>query len=60
MWSSDQRWTPSAYVEGNQTGWYDSGYEHLPVHSDEAAVVADFVHAMTAWLARREVIVVDA
>lgn len=24
MWSADQRWTPSAYVEGEETGWYDS------------------------------------
>ncbi|MEQ4210155.1 hypothetical protein [Actinopolymorpha sp. B9G3] len=24
-WSADQRWTPTAYVEGKETGWYDSG-----------------------------------
>lgn len=58
-WSGDQRWTPSAYVEGRETGWYDSGYQHVRVHSDEADAVADFVHRMTAWLARREVIAVD-
>jgi len=59
MWSGDQRWTPSAYVKGEETGWYDSGYQHLRVHPDAADAVADFVHRMTAWLARREVIAVD-
>src|SRR5690242_16319075 len=27
-WSADQRWTPSAYVEGNETGWYDLERQH--------------------------------
>lgn len=58
-WSADQRWTPSAYIEGKETGWYGSGYQHVRVHPDEAAAVADFVHRMVAWLARREVIAVD-
>jgi hypothetical protein len=58
-WSSDQRWTPSAFVNGREAGWYDSGYHHVRLHADEAAAVADFVHRMTAWLARREVIAVD-
>jgi hypothetical protein len=54
--SADQRWTPSAYVEGNETGWYDAGYQHVRVHSDSGAAVADFIHRMATWLARREVI----
>lgn len=58
-WSADQRWTPSAYVKGVETGWYDSGYQHVRVHLDEAGTVADFVHRMAAWLARREVIAVE-
>lgn len=55
-WSADQRWTPSAYVEGTKTGWYDSGDQHVRSHSDEADAVADFVHRMAAWLARRHVV----
>ena len=58
-WSCDQRWTPSAYVRGKETGWYDSGYRHARVHSDTAAAVANFVHRMAAWIARREVIAID-
>lgn len=56
LWSGDQRWTPSAYVEGTETGWYDSDYEHVVRHHDAAAAVADFIHRMAAWLARREVL----
>ena len=55
-WSADQRWTPSAYVSGTETGWYDSCPQHVTVHPDEAAAVADFIHRMGAWLARREII----
>jgi hypothetical protein len=58
-WSGDQRWAPSAYVDDTETGWYDSGYQHVRVHPDEADAVADFVHRVAAWVARREVIVVD-
>jgi hypothetical protein len=58
-WSADQRWTPSAYVEGKETGWYGSGRQHVRVHSDEADAVADYVHRMAAWSARRQVIAVD-
>lgn len=57
--SADQRWTPSAYVDGSETGWYDAGHRHVRVHSDVAAAVADFIHRLVAWLARREVIDVD-
>lgn len=55
-WSADQRWTPSAYVDGKETGWYDSADQHVRIHPDEADAVADFIHRMAAWLARREVI----
>lgn len=58
-WSADQRWSPSAYVDGQEAGWYDSGRQHVRVHSDAAEAVADFVHRMAAWLARRHVIVLD-
>lgn len=51
MWSQDQRWTPSAYVRAHETGWYDSGYENVRLHGDEAAAVADFIHRMAAHLA---------
>jgi hypothetical protein len=54
-YSADQRWTPSAYVEGNETGWYDAGYQQVHVHPDEGAAVADFIRRLAAWLARREV-----
>ena len=57
-WSADQRWTPSAYVEGNETGWYHSERQHVRVHPDRACAIADFVHRMAAWSARREVIAV--
>ena len=55
-WSADQRWTPGAYVEGTKTGWYDSERQHVRIHPDAADAVADFVHRMAAWSARREVI----
>jgi hypothetical protein len=57
-WSADQRWTPSACVQGCETGWYDSGYRHVRVHPDETGAVADFIHRLSAWLSRREVLVV--
>jgi hypothetical protein len=68
-YSADQRWTPSAYVEGNETGWYvegnetgwyDAGYQQVRVHPDEGAAVADFIRRLAAWLARREVIKVES
>ena len=59
IWSADQRWTPSAYVEGNETGWYDSAYQHVRTHRDPAAAVADFIHRMATWLARHEVVKVE-
>lgn len=56
VWSGDQRWTPSAYFNGTETGWYDSGYEHVRHHSDRADAAADFIHRLAAWLAERRVI----
>lgn len=55
-WSGDQRWTPSAYFDGTETGWYDSGYEHVRHHRDRADAAADFIHRLAAWLAERRVI----
>ena len=55
-WSANQRWTPSAYVEGTETGWFDSARHLVRVHADEAAAVADFIHRMAAWLAKGEVL----
>lgn len=62
LWSGDQRWTPSARVDGVVTTWVTAGgarEEHLRGHIDEAAAVADFIHRMAAWLARGEVLVVE-
>jgi hypothetical protein len=59
VWSADQRWTPSAYVEGVETGWYDAGCQHMRTHPDPAAAVGDFIHRMATWLARREVLYTD-
>lgn len=56
-WSEDQRWTPSAYVRGTETGWYDDGYRAVANHPDEAAAVADFIHRLASWLAARHVVV---
>lgn len=56
VWSADQRWTPSAYVEGTETGWYDGGKRNVRIHQDVAAAVADFVHRLAAWASRRAVI----
>jgi hypothetical protein len=55
-WSSDQRWTPSAYLEGNEVGWYDGARRNLKVHPDAANAAADFIHRLAAWLARGEVL----
>jgi len=59
-WSADQRWTPSAYVEENKVGWYEGGRQYVRVHPDRGAAVADFIHRMTAWLSRREVLTGDS
>lgn len=55
-WSAAQRWTPSAYVEGVEAGWYDDGHRHVIAHADEAAAAADFIHRMSVWLAFRRVV----
>jgi hypothetical protein len=58
-WSEDQRWSPSAYVKGSETGWYDGGNRNVKQHPDKAAAVADFIHRMAAWLAIKRVLVRD-
>jgi len=58
-WSDDQRWTPSAYVDQTETGWYDGERHFVRVHPDRGAAVADFIHRMAAWLSRREVLKFD-
>ena len=63
VWSGDQRWTPSAGVDGDRTESVPAGAvrrEHVRVHPDGAAAVADFIHRMAAWLARREVLAIEA
>jgi hypothetical protein len=55
-WSSDQRWTPSAYLEGNEVGWFDGACRNVKVHPDTASAAADFIHRLAAWLARREML----
>ena len=59
LFSGDQRWTPSAYVEGVETSWYDAEYRNIRTHQDQAAAVGDFIHRMAAWLARRQVLYTD-
>lgn len=56
LWSGDQRWSPSAYVEGTEAGWFDGTRRRVKVHADRAAAVADFVHRLSAWLSRRAVL----
>lgn len=58
LWSGDQRWTPSASVDGVTTAWITTSgrSEHVRVHPDGAAAVADFIRRLAAWLARREVL----
>lgn len=58
-WSADQRWTPSAYVEETVAGWFDGRRQHVRVHPDRAAAVADFIHRTAAWLSRRAVVTVE-
>jgi hypothetical protein len=57
-WSGDQRWTPSAHLEGNEVGWYDGdgARRNVKVHPDTASATADFIHRLAAWLARREIL----
>lgn len=59
-WSADQRWTPSAYVEEDKAGWYGGGRQYVRVHPDRSSAAADFIHRMTAWLSRREVLTSDS
>ena len=40
-WSADQRRSPSAYVQGRETGWYDSGYQNVHVHPEDPPAVLD-------------------
>jgi hypothetical protein len=54
--SADQKWTPSAYVEQTETGWYDGGRQLVRAHPDQAAAVADYIHRMAAWRSRRVVL----
>jgi hypothetical protein len=58
-WSADQRWSPSAYVEGTAAGWFDGERRYVQAHPDRGAAVADFIHRMAAWLSRREVLKVN-
>jgi hypothetical protein len=53
-WSGDQRWTPSAYLEGNEVGWFDGACRNMKVYPDTASAAADFIHRLAARLARRE------
>jgi hypothetical protein len=59
-WSADQRWTPSAYVEGTEVGWFDGACRNVRIHPDRGAAVAEFIRRMAAWLFRRVVLEVDA
>lgn len=59
-WSGDQRWTPSAYVEGTEAGWFDGVRRNVQIHPDRGAAVADFIQRLAAWLSRREVLEVEA
>lgn len=50
-WSGDQRWTPSAGVDGVTTYWVPAGggtSERVRIHPDSAAAVADFIHRLAA------------
>jgi hypothetical protein len=49
-YSGNQRWTPAAYVNGTEAGWYDAGRRDVALHPDEAAAVADFIHRTAAYL----------
>jgi len=55
-WSADQRWSPSAYVEGTEVGWYDGGRHDVRRHPDRAAAAADFIHRTSVWLAYERVV----
>jgi hypothetical protein len=59
-WSGDQRWTPSVYVEGTEVGWFDGERRNVRIHPDRGAAIADFIQRLAAWLARREVLDVEA
>ena len=59
-WSGDQRWTPSVYIEVTEVGWFDGARKNVRTHPDRGAAVADFIQRLAAWLARREVLEVEA
>ena len=52
-YSADQRWTPAAYVEGLETGWYDGERRDAVRHDDQAGAVADFIRRTAEYLATR-------
>ncbi|GAA1848167.1 hypothetical protein GCM10009687_12790 [Asanoa iriomotensis] len=59
-WSADQRWTPSAYLEGTEVGWFDGARRNVRIHPDRGAAAADFIRRMAAWLSRRAILDVNA
>ncbi|RYJ05550.1 MAG: hypothetical protein EON52_10975 [Actinomycetales bacterium] len=59
LWCGDQRWTPSAYVNGTEAGWYDGTRHFATQHPDEASATADFIHRLAAWLDDRTVLHAD-
>ncbi|WP_327640496.1 hypothetical protein OHB24_19550 [Kribbella sp. NBC_00482] len=47
VWAEDQRWTPTAYFHGTETGWYDGAQRrHVRHHPDRAVAAADFIHRL--------------
>lgn len=54
VWSGEQRWSPGAYVEGVEVGWFDGSRQHVRRHADQAAAVADFIRRIARWLSRRD------
>ncbi len=45
-----------AGFDGHEAGWFDGVRRNVRMHPGEASAVADFIHRLAAWLARRHVI----
>lgn len=56
VWSGDQRWTPSAYLDGTEVGWFDGARRLVRQHQDQASAAADFIHRLCVWVHERRIV----
>lgn len=53
--AADQRWSPSAYIDDMEVGWFDGERRFTTHHDDPAVATADFIRRLALWLGEHEV-----